>query len=123
MDDIRNKAAEALEKAADAFESGKLQWIQGSLGWPQYNTACARGALFHATMGDQRAFATLEVLRPARGIVTVAERAMGFDDFPGTTLALGTLPGWNDVPERTVNEVIDRMKEGAKRLRNGEPID
>jgi hypothetical protein len=120
MDDIRSQAAQALEEAADAFESGKLQWIQGSLGWQQYNTACARGGLFHATVGNQRAIGTLDVLRPARTVVTVAERAMGFQDG---AVAVTSLPGWNDCEGRTVNEVIDRMKEGAKRLRNGEPID
>lgn len=123
MDDIRSQAAEALEKAADAFESGELQWIQGSLGWQQYGTACARGGLFHALTGNQRLVHGVEADRGTRSIATVAERAMGFDNFPGTTLALGTLPGWNDAPGRTRGEVIDRMKEGAKRLRNGEPID
>jgi hypothetical protein len=114
MDDIRSKAAEALEKAADVFESGKLQWIQGSLGWAQYGTACARGALFHALSGDQAA-----KFSDFRSTATVAERAMGFQDG---IVAVASLPGWNDRPGRTVDEVIDRMKEGAKRLRNGEPI-
>ena len=122
MDDIRNKAAEALEKAADSFESGELHWIQGSMGWQQYDTACARGALFHATMGNQRGVQELDGFRAGRSVVTVAERAMGFNDVP-LIGSYCTLTAWNDVPERTVNEVIDRMKEGAKRLRNGEPID
>jgi len=116
MNDIRNKAAaEALEKAADAFESGELQWIQGSMGWHHDGTACARGGLYHATMGNQRGARGFDTFLAGRSVVTVAERAMGFDDFFGATL-----PVWNDVPERTVAEVIDRMKEGAKRLRNGE---
>jgi hypothetical protein len=49
---------------------------------------------------------------------------MGFNNITGWPLINGqSLPGWNDCKERTVDEVIDRMKEGAKRLRNGEPID
>jgi hypothetical protein len=122
MDDIRSKAAQALEEAADAFESGKLQWIQGSMGWQQYGTACARGGLFHALTGSQRLISSVEAERGARSIAIVAERAMGFDDVPRIGSCC-TLTAWNDVPERTVDEVIDRMKEGAKRLRNGEPID
>ena len=116
MDDIRSNAAEALEKAADAFESGELQWIQGCLGWAENGTACARGALLYASTGSQRGF-----LVEGRNTVTVAERAMGFSALMSTHIA--SLPGWNDRPGRTVDEVIDRMKEGAKRLRNGEPID
>jgi hypothetical protein len=121
MDDIASRAAEVLETAADAFESGRLNWVQDSLGSPVGNTACARGAVNHVLTGSQWGIHLADLWRartPERQIAIMAEQAMGFEDSLATSP--GSLPHWNDTPGRTVQEVIDRMKDGAKRLRNGE---
>jgi hypothetical protein len=114
MEDINGRAAEALEQAADAFESGELRWVQHTLGSRQYGTACARGGLLRALTGNQRGVNLVD----GRHALSKAEQAMGFASEFG--YRPWTLPTWNDSSGRTVQDVIDRMKEGAKRLRNGE---
>jgi hypothetical protein len=129
MDELNAAAAEALEKAADGFESGALRWVQGTVGGATYAngsmSACARGGLRWAMTGSMSAAALLLDTGKSQRI-SAAERAMGFkseyeyDPHGHLGKPRHLLPQWNDAPGRTVGDVVDRMKDAAKKLRNGE---
>jgi hypothetical protein len=113
--------AEVLEKAADLLET--IGWVQGDEivygssdpdAGPVITGMCARGACRIAA-GAKNFYDTW----------TSAEQYEAFRDARRALEAgLGgewrCIPVWNDEPGRTAEEVIDKMKQVAKDLRNEE---
>lgn len=103
------QAAEILERAADGFESGRYGWVQCVARYRNMNgqvTAyCSVGALNH----EAGLYEDHNLPRLPYALADLAlQRATDYD----------YTPGWNDHPLRTKDEVIDKMKEAAKELRN-----
>lgn len=111
--------AEVLEAAADLFESEKLGWIQGvetkvdSFGL-RVTAACAIGAISQARVNGIRIRWANEALYRA-ALLAVTNY---LNERPGRLAGEMSIPGWNDMPGRTVGEVIDLFKTVAKDLRN-----
>lgn len=93
--------ADVLERAAGIIETfGLLKHYQGN----KREGYCAIGAISVAQYGETFALSTPEM-------ETYGD-AMGFEGESGWPIAR-----WNNAPERTAQEVIDRLRAGAKRLR------
>lgn len=106
----RQEAAEAFERAADLFESGRLGWIQNKLRirneFGKITDACFVGGLAAALYG-----LSYKMVSPAEIDIDLAhEIGLAMSGFSPAT--------WNDTPGRTKAEVIDKLKEFAKELRN-----
>lgn len=115
---VNEKAAEILEKAADGFESGRYGWIRGHAYARDWQTGeearCAVGALQHETaIGQIRDIRSPES-RALIGVLTLAERKLA------EVAEVRDVPHWNDYLATDVTEIVDKMKEAAKNLRNGE---
>lgn len=116
---LEEEAAELLEKAADGFESGRYGWMQGNAhGWdPEMgHTYCSVGALYH----EAGLYAHRSMHREgAHNLYVAAEQQLARTlGVFGKGLSCADIPKWNDLPGRKVEEVIDKMKEAAKELRN-----
>ena len=116
MEHSNAEMAEVLEKVADAWESGTLGWCQGRsfiyknnpYGVTKANiaAACSVGGV----MLEVGVAASRSDLRKAV-IAALRDRL----DAPND---LSSVSRWNDQPERTKQQVIDKFKEVAKDLRN-----
>jgi hypothetical protein len=124
--------ADILEEAADILEtvgwvtgceahylSGSLEHIRGH---------CATGAIKRAAglrydtfvIGDPRRFIHFDYEASVKAMVAVAE-ALGPDGLAGAGAGAGpssVIQVWNDHCARDAQEVIDKLKEAAKDLRN-----
>lgn len=116
--------AEVLERAADAWESERLGWCQNKsfeyeivgavvstydheiVPVKKTIAACSLGGIGLVTKDSDLRIAVTDALGAATG-------------FPELPWDLGgAVVDWNDHPDRTKQEVIDKFKEVAKDLRN-----
>jgi len=112
--------ADVLERAADGFESGRYGWIQGIShrrmrdGTDRY---CSTGALhYEAGLRELEQYQEPERslrIRVYRDADRALEKTIEFDGHGGVA-------GWNDHKAENLAEVIEKMKEAAKNLRNKE---
>lgn len=92
---------EVLDGAADILDSDDYKWIQGDLhdGESGY---CMAGAIIRAAKGDRNSI-------PARLYVN-------------SRLPTGSISRWNDMDGRTQAEVVNELRELAKRYREENQI-
>jgi hypothetical protein len=104
--------ADILEEVADLYESGEIGWTQHAfrrtrLAHP--NSYCLIGSMRHRLLDAQKSYG-LEyefALKYLHGYIRENGHGPGVDD-------------WNDMPGRTLDEVVDLLKTVAKDLRNKE---
>lgn len=107
-------SAEILEKAADIIEANGL--LKNQL-WDANGQCCAVGAVMRATGGGvsfdskqrQQRLETVKALGVTLGLVPIDV------DLPK---AWRRVVDWNNMDERTADDVIDAMRHAAKDLRN-----
>lgn len=116
--------AEVLEKAADLLET--IGWVQGEeivygSNDPDAGLVitgmCARGACRVAVGLDKSDMnAPMQQIKSFMGGFRALHAGLNIQPKD----PWGSVPGWNDFPGRTADEVIDMMKRVAKDLRNEE---
>jgi hypothetical protein len=100
-----------IEKVADGFESGRYDWIQGNLSNASRTAFCMVGAMRYELIGTADGDKPLGAIR---SVYMDARQAISEHlDRP----SMG-VPSWNDIAGRTKEQVIDKLKETAKDLRN-----
>ena len=99
-------AADILEQTAEKFETGEYKWFGGDV---------------ERTMGDQIC-ADMAINKTVRMTLGGFEQNMNLARAAGGALMSHvdsySIPRWNDTPGRTLDEVIQALKETAKELRN-----
>jgi hypothetical protein len=120
------KVADILEKAADLYESEQVDWCQGgfynqgenevSVSGRKITSACAWGALILAGFqGDENyAWAAAGGIPASSFIWKLVEQArLALEANIGDSV-----PYYNDKMSTSKQQIIDRMKNTAKDLRN-----
>jgi hypothetical protein len=113
--------ADILERAADGFESGRYGWTKNmayrkdSDGNEYY---CAMGALYHEAGLQQVSQVKTPQYQQCALNYRKADNALA--EVIGFNLSHGGVSGWNDHEANGMAEVIEKMKEAAKNLRNKE---
>jgi hypothetical protein len=104
--------ADLLEQVGSAFESGELEWGQGA----------ARIWRGRDPMGKvQWAFCIIGGLNQMNYVYDHCVSVWNAVTAVSKHLELAdqqSVPGWNDMPGRTVAEVVDALKGTAKDIRN-----
>jgi hypothetical protein len=115
MNDFNTDAAVLIEEAADKLRTGELKWVTDSYGDDDNAEACGLGALNVAAWGTCIDDHLVDVDPDREFAAEIAVEAL--DDV---VLDLGYIEftAFNDATDRTVEEVIDKMMEAAKFLRN-----
>lgn len=113
-------AADILERAADGFESGRYGWVKG-VSYAKHPDGtelyCATGALYHEAGLQRTSLINTPEYQEWCEIYSQADKALyEAIEFNGR----GGVPGWNDYFASSMAEVIEKMKEAAKNLRNKE---
>ena len=122
------QAAEILEKAADGFESGRYGWTQGMARLRKSSQEvvayCSIGAMYYEAGLYKEGHGLPQRMLPAFNQAEAQLSEVVGADQQYITLRdsrimnMSSIPQWNDLPGRTKEEVIDKMKEAAKELRN-----
>lgn len=116
------EAAEILEKAADKLESGEWAWNQYSAPGTGHTDGgvCALQALYRISnypLSNKEEYA--EVVNALHAVIppTMDSAYVTFSDPRGNGYRIAR---WNDLLAKNVHEVVDKMKEAAKNLRNSQ---
>lgn len=123
---IEQEAAELLEKTADGFESGRYGWVKRVArdGSGELDRFCSIGALYYeAGLYDCNGIESPEERGAKRKLYMKSEQALAAAvEVPWTSSSeissTSGIPHWNDGVAKSVDEVIEAMKEAAKSLRN-----
>lgn len=125
-----NKVAEVLENSARAWRDGTIGWTQKTMArdgsGDKISTMCPGGVLDPAIAEVCSAGALVWQTKKASDLFYAAKNALDKKlvkraQEEGLTYPF-SLPLWNDMPGRTVEEVIDLFEATAKDLRNGAEI-
>jgi len=128
--DWNNKVAEVLENSARAWRDGTIGWTQKTMArdgsGDKISIMCPGGVLDPAIAEVCSAGALVWQIKKANDLFYAAKNALDKKlvkraQEEGLTYPFN-LPLWNDVPSRTVEEVIDLFEETAKDLRNGAEV-
>jgi len=104
------EVAEVLDAAVDLYESGTYGWVQG-----KYEYRPPNGGMF------QRCFlGILDAATYETGKSVIAYDRVRSVVVDTISAEIGNIAAWNDVPGRTVDEVIELMRSIAKDLRNSQ---
>jgi hypothetical protein len=119
------QVADLLEKAADLYESEEIDWCQGgfynqgedelAISGSKITSACAWGALILAGFQNEyHAWAAAGGITASGTIWKLVEQArVALEEGIGESV-----PYYNDWEATSKQEIIDRMKNVAKDLRN-----
>lgn len=116
--------AEILEMAADWLESGKVNWMQYNRPQPHEYGLCALQVMYKVCASERvkvvasnpYEFVTLAL--NYRGAVRALASIVPPNPNPDGVIAGDRVAHWNDTLAKDVYEVVDKMKEAAKNLRN-----
>jgi len=109
--------AEILEKAADKLESGEWAWNQYAAGIHTEGGVCALQALYRLSnplSNEEKYVAAVNALHA----VVPPTTDSAYVTYPDTRGNGYRVAKWNDLVAKDVHEVVDKMKEAAKNLRN-----
>ncbi len=110
MKEVTNvEVAEVLEEAVRLYESGEYGWVKGMYLYAppgQTPKRCFLGILDIAAFNVGNTVTKYDLVHPEIVKFIISK--------------IGSIPLWNDHPERTLDQVIELLKTTAKDLRNAQ---